>query len=67
MRAVRFHEFGGRDVLRIGQLPQPEPDADSVVIRIVRTGVSPLDDKVRTGVLPSSMHKPLPLAPGPAP
>lgn len=64
MHAVRFHEFGGRDVLRIDQLPQPEPDADSVVIRIARAGVSPLDDKVRTGVLPSSMHKPLPLVPG---
>ncbi|MFF4241811.1 MBL fold metallo-hydrolase [Actinomadura geliboluensis] len=64
MRAVRFHEFGGRDVLRIDQLPQPEPDADSVVIRIARAGVSPLDDKVRTGVLPSSMRKPLPLVPG---
>jgi NADPH:quinone reductase-like Zn-dependent oxidoreductase len=64
MRAVRFHEFGGRDTLRIDQLPQPEPDADSALIRITRAGVSPLDDKVRNGVLPASMHKPLPLVPG---
>lgn len=64
MRAVRFHEFGERDVLQIDQLPQPRPDAGSVVIRIARASVSPLDDKVRTGVLPPSMHKPLPLVPG---
>ncbi|MEV4256381.1 NADP-dependent oxidoreductase, partial [Spirillospora sp. NPDC049652] len=64
MRAVRFHEFGGRDALRIDHLPEPEPDADSVVIRIVRAGVGPLDDKVRAGVLPPSMRKPLPLVPG---
>ncbi|WP_242893150.1 quinone oxidoreductase family protein [Actinomadura litoris] len=64
MRGVRFHEFGGRDTLRIEQLAEPEPGAGNVVIRIARASVSPLDDKVRTGVLPPSMHRPLPLVPG---
>ncbi|MFC4053675.1 zinc-binding alcohol dehydrogenase family protein [Actinomadura syzygii] len=64
MRAVRFHEFGGRDALRIEELPHPEPDAGAVTIRIARAGVSPLDDKVRAGVLPASMRKPPPLVPG---
>jgi len=64
MRAVRFHEFGGPDTLRVEQLPEPRPDGELVLIRITRAGVSPLDDKVRAGVLPPSMRKPLPLVPG---
>ncbi|WP_067568215.1 quinone oxidoreductase family protein [Nocardia acidivorans] len=64
MRGVRFHSFGGPEVLQVDTLPEPQPHGDQVLIRINRAGVSPLDDKVRTGVLPASMHKPLPLVPG---
>ncbi|NIH78897.1 quinone oxidoreductase family protein [Amycolatopsis viridis] len=64
MRAVRFHEFGGPEHLRVEQLPDPHPDGEHVLIRVTRAGVSPLDDKVRAGVLPPSMRKPLPLVPG---
>ncbi|MEV4394850.1 zinc-binding dehydrogenase [Nonomuraea sp. NPDC049607] len=64
MRAVRVHEFGGLENLRIDQVPRPTPDDAELLIQITRAGVSPLDDKVRNGVLPPSMRKPLPLVPG---
>ena len=64
MRAVRYHEFGGREKLQLEQIPQPELDGDNVLLQITRAGVSPLDDKVRNGVLPPAMRKPLPLIPG---
>jgi hypothetical protein len=35
-----------------------------VLIQITRAGVSPLDDKIRRGILPPRMRKPLPLVPG---
>lgn len=64
MRAVRYHSFGGREVLQVETVPVPRPHGDQVLLRITRAGVSPLDEKVRAGVLPSSMHKSLPLVPG---
>ncbi|MFI6787873.1 zinc-binding alcohol dehydrogenase family protein [Nonomuraea sp. NPDC050383] len=64
MRAVRFHQFGDVGNLRIDQVPRPVPDGAEVLIQIIRAGVSPLDDKVRNGVLPPRMRKPLPLVPG---
>jgi NADPH:quinone reductase-like Zn-dependent oxidoreductase len=64
MRAVRYHEFGGPEKLQIEQIPRPEPDGENVLIQITLAGVSPLDDKVRGGVLPPTMRKPLPLVPG---
>lgn len=64
MRAVRYHEFGGPEKLQIEEIPQSEPDGENVLIQITRAGVSPLDDKVRRGVLPPAMRKPLPLVPG---
>jgi NADPH:quinone reductase len=64
MRAVRYHEFGGPEKLQVEQVSQPELDGENVLIQITRAGVSPLDDKVRRGVLPPSMRKQLPLVPG---
>ena len=64
MRAARYHEFGGPEKLQIEQAPQPELNGENVLIQITRAGVSPLDDKVRGGVLPPTMRKPLPLVPG---
>jgi NADPH:quinone reductase-like Zn-dependent oxidoreductase len=64
MRAVRYHEFGGTEKLQIEQIPPPELDGENVLVQITRAGVSPLDDKVRSGILPPTMRKPLPLVPG---
>src|SRR5262245_35826997 len=64
MRAVRYHEFGGTEKLQIEQISRPELDGENVLLQILRAGVSPLDDKVRGGILPPTMRKPLPLVPG---
>jgi NADPH:quinone reductase-like Zn-dependent oxidoreductase len=64
MLAVRYHGFGGPDRLMVEQLPPPEAASGEVVVRVVRAGVSPLDDKIRAGVLPPGMLKALPLVPG---
>ncbi len=49
MRAVRVHEFGGPDVLRLEESPRPEPVQDEVVVRVHAAGVNPVDTYVRAG------------------
>src|SRR3954451_17204178 len=39
MRAIQIEEFGGPEVLRLVELPKPEPAEGEVLIRVARAGV----------------------------
>jgi NADPH:quinone reductase-like Zn-dependent oxidoreductase len=64
MKAVRFHEYGGPDVLQYEDAPRPEPHRGEVLVRVHAAGVNPLDWKVREGHLRSALNHSLPLVPG---
>jgi NADPH2:quinone reductase len=49
MRAVRVHEFGEPDVLRVEDVPQPEPVEGEVLVRVQAAGVNPFEAYVRAG------------------
>jgi NADPH2:quinone reductase len=62
MRAIRVNEFGGPDVMRLEEVPDPPPGAGDVVVRIRAAGVNPVDAYIRSGVY---ARKPsLPYTPG---
>src|SRR5262249_760340 len=62
MRAIRVSEFGGPEVLRLEEVPNPRPDAGQVLVRIKAAGVNPVDSYIRSGLYP---RKPsLPYTPG---
>jgi NADPH:quinone reductase-like Zn-dependent oxidoreductase len=50
MRAIAIERFGGRDRLKIMDLPTPELGPDDVLIGIRAAGVGPWDVKTREGV-----------------
>lgn len=50
-RAVRYHEFGGIDVLRVDEVERPVPDAGQVLVRIKAAGINPSEAVIRTGAL----------------
>lgn len=62
MKAIRVREFGGPEVLRIEDVPDPHPGPKQVVVRIHATGVNPVDTYMRAGVYPRK--PPLPYTPG---
>ncbi len=68
MKAIRFHEFGGPDVLRYEDVPRPELKAGEVLVRVHAIGINPPDWYVREGmkILPPEMRPtiPLPYIPG---
>ncbi len=45
MRALRFHQFGGLDSLKIETLPDPQPKPDDVVVSIRAASLNPSDAK----------------------
>jgi 2-desacetyl-2-hydroxyethyl bacteriochlorophyllide A dehydrogenase len=61
MRAVRYHEHGGRDVLQVDEVDDPEPAADEVLVDVAAAGINPVDTYFRDG-----SYEPftLPMVPG---
>jgi NADPH2:quinone reductase len=51
MQAVAIENYGGRDRLKVVNLPRPEPAAGEILVRIRAAGVNPVDTKVREGLL----------------
>lgn len=51
MKAVRFEEYGSVDVLTVAEVPQPEPAAGQVLVRVKAAGINPGEAKIRDGSL----------------
>jgi len=49
MRAMVFDRYGEPDVMRLREVPAPEPQDDEVLIRVSYAGVNPSDSKARSG------------------
>jgi NADPH:quinone reductase-like Zn-dependent oxidoreductase len=51
MKAVRFDEYGGADVLKVADVPVPDPGAGQVLVRVKAAGINPGEAKIREGLL----------------
>ena len=61
MRAVRYHEHGGTDVLSVEDVERPEPGPDEILVETRAIGINHVDTLFREGIFtPSS----LPAVPG---
>jgi NADPH2:quinone reductase len=60
MKAIRIATFGGPEVLRLEELPDPTPGPGELAVRVEAAGVNFIDVYHRTGLYPN----PLPLVPG---
>jgi NADPH:quinone reductase-like Zn-dependent oxidoreductase len=64
MKAVRFHEFGGPEVLRYEDVDRPRPAAGQVLVRVAATSFNPVDAAIRSGFLQQIFAVALPHIPG---
>jgi NADPH2:quinone reductase len=62
MKAIRVSEFGGPDVLKLQEVPDPKPDSGQVLVRIKAAGVNPVDTYIRAGAYARKPN--LPYTPG---
>lgn len=49
MKAIRYHEHGGPEVLRLEDVADPKPGAGEALVRIVASGVNPAEVTRRRG------------------
>ena len=49
MRAVRFHDYGGPEVLTVEDVPRPTPTGDEVLVEVRAAAINPVDTYFREG------------------
>jgi NADPH2:quinone reductase len=66
MKAIRVHQFGGPEVLKLEELPTPQPSPGQVLVRIHAVGVNPYETYIRSGMYASApgVNSTLPYTPG---
>lgn len=50
-KAVRFHSYGGTEVLRVEQVPMPEPADGQVLVAVRAAGINPGEIGIRSGAM----------------
>ncbi len=50
MKAIVVHEYGGPEVLKFEEYPEPVPGPGEVLVRVAATSVNPIDYKRRAGL-----------------
>lgn len=63
-KMVRFHRFGGGEVLEVDDLEVSQPDAGEVLVLVHAASINPVDFKIRSGKYPSVRQDRLPYTPG---
>src|SRR3954451_23387642 len=66
MQAIRVHQYGGPDELRLETIPSPAPGAGEVLVRVHAVGVLPAEWKTRQGLFKNYMPTQFPYIPGSA-
>ena len=62
MKAIRVHEFGEPEVMKLEDVPDLQPSPGQVVLRVHAVGVNPVESYIRTGTY--AMKPVLPYTPG---
>ena len=61
MKAVVIHQYGGAEVLKYEDVPQPEPKQDQLRIHVIAAGVNPVDGMIRSGMFDKEGRRAFPV------
>src|SRR5690242_9727307 len=62
MKAIRIHQYGPPEVMKLEDVPEPQPDSGQVVVKLQAIGVNPVETYIRSGTY--AVKPPLPYTPG---
>jgi NADPH:quinone reductase len=58
MKAAFFETTGTPDVIRVGDLPTPEPKAGEIRVKVLAASINPIDTYIRSGAAPMPLPTP---------
>jgi NADPH:quinone reductase-like Zn-dependent oxidoreductase len=61
MKAVRIHSYGGSEVLKYEDVPQPDITDNEILVQVHAVGVNPVDWKIREGYMQQGLNHKMPL------
>jgi NADPH:quinone reductase-like Zn-dependent oxidoreductase len=64
MKAIMVREFGGPEVLKLEDVPRPEPKENEILVKVIAAGVNPVDGGIRSGKYAKFFGSKLPFTPG---
>jgi NADPH:quinone reductase-like Zn-dependent oxidoreductase len=56
MKAIVVHQYGGPEVLKFEDYPDPVPGPSEVLVRVAAASVNPIDYKRRAGLTKDFYH-----------
>jgi len=56
MKAIRIHEFGLPEVLKLEEIERPLPAPNEILVKVYASAVNPIDMKIRDGSVISRLH-----------
>jgi NADPH:quinone reductase-like Zn-dependent oxidoreductase len=64
MKAIVVHEYGGPEVLKLEDVPIPEPKENEILVKVIAAGVNSFDGVLRSGKYAKFFKMQLPWIPG---
>ena len=61
MKAIVAHDYGGPEVLKLEEVPVPEPKENEILVRVIASGVNPADPLILNGKFAKEFGTHLPL------
>src|SRR4051812_27372678 len=62
MKAIRVHELGAPEVMKLEEIERPSPSDTQVLVKVEAIGVNPIETYIRSGLYPAKPE--LPYTPG---
>lgn len=59
MKAIRVHQYGGPEALKLDELPIPQPGPGQALVKIEAIGLNFIDVYHRTGLYPAPLPRPM--------
>jgi len=60
-KAMRYHDYGGPEVLRYEDIDRPVPGEGEILVQVRAVSVNPVDWKIREGMVRKRINVPLPV------